>query len=119
MLITLFGIVNTLGLSVFERTRELGLLRAIGASRRQVRAMIRWEAVLISILGAVLGLVVGVVCGWLIVRALADEGLSQFTLPVGQLVLGMVAAAVAGVVAAIFPARRAAKIDVLVAIATD
>ena len=86
ILIALFGIVNTLGLSIFERIRELGLLRAVGATRRQLRSMIRWEAVIIAVLGAVLGLAVGVFFGWTIVRALASQGITEFTLPAGQLV---------------------------------
>lgn len=119
IVIALFGIVNTLSLSVFERTREIGLLRAVGGSKAQTRAMIRWEAVLISILGAAFGIVVGVLFGWLAVRALADEGLGTFSVPVAQLALGVAAAAIAGVVAAILPARRAARTDILRALAVD
>ncbi|HEX7146147.1 MAG TPA: FtsX-like permease family protein [Actinomycetota bacterium] len=119
ILIALFGIVNTLGLSIFERIRELGLLRAVGATRRQVRSMIRWEAVIIAVLGAVLGLAVGVFFGWTIVRALASQGITEFTLPAGQLVSFVLAAAIAGVLAAVLPGRRAAKIDVLRAITTE
>jgi putative ABC transport system permease protein len=119
ILIALFGIVNTLGLSIFERIRELGLLRAVGATRRQVRSMIRWEAVIIAVLGAVLGLAVGVFFGWTIVRALASQGISEFTLPAGQLVSFVVVAGLAGILAAVLPGRRAAKIDVLRAITTE
>ena len=119
VVIALFGIVNTLGLSIFERIRELGLLRAIGATRRQIRSMIRWEAVIIAVLGAVLGLAIGVFFGWTIVRALSSEGISEFTLPVGQLLAFVLAAAVAGILAAVLPGRRAAKIDVLRAITTE
>ena len=119
ILIALFGIVNTLGLSIFERIRELGLLRAVGATRRQLRSMIRWEAVIIAVLGAVLGLAVGVFFGWTIVRALASQGITEFTLPAGQLVSFVLAAAIAGVLAAVLPGRRAAKIDVLRAITTE
>jgi putative ABC transport system permease protein len=119
ILIALFGIVNTLGLSIFERIRELGLLRAIGATRAQLRSMIRWEAVIIAVLGAVLGLAIGVFFGWTIVRALSSEGISEFTLPVGQLLAFVLAAAVAGILAAVLPGRRAAKIDVLRAITTE
>src|SRR5690606_30269130 len=89
VVIALFGIVNTLSLSVLERTAELGLLRAVGATRRQVRAMVRWESVLIMILGALLGLGVGVAFGWVVVRSLASEGLGEFALPGGQLALGL------------------------------
>ena len=85
VIIALFGLVNTLGLSVFERTSELGLLRAVGASQRQIRAMVRWEAVLISTLGATLGLGIGSLFGWMLVRALANEGISRFTMPGTQL----------------------------------
>jgi putative ABC transport system permease protein len=119
VVIALFGIVNTLGLSIFERIRELGLLRAVGATRRQVRAMIRWEAVIIAVLGAVLGLAVGVFFGWTIVRALRSVGITEFALPGGQLVIFVVFAALAGVLAAVLPGRRAAKVDVLRAITTE
>ena len=104
IVIALFGIVNTLGLSIFERIRELGLLRAVGATRAQLRSMIRWEAVIIAVLGAVLGLAVGVFFGWTIVRALSSQGITEFTLPVGQLVAFVVAAALAGILAASCPA---------------
>jgi putative ABC transport system permease protein len=119
IVIALFGIVNTLALSVFERVRELGLLRAVGATRRQVRSMIRWEAVIISVLGAVLGMAVGVFFGWTMVRALASQGFGEFTVPGAQLVAYVLLAAVAGVLAAILPGRRAAKVDVLRAITTE
>jgi putative ABC transport system permease protein len=119
ILIALFGIVNTLGLSIFERIRELGLLRAVGATRRQLRSMIRWEAVIIAVLGAVLGLAVGVFFGWTIVRALRSQGITEFALPAGQLVAFVVAAGLAGILAAILPGRRAARIDVLRAITTE
>ena len=119
IVIALFGIVNTLALSVFERVRELGLLRAVGATRRQVRAMIRWEAVIISVLGAILGMLVGVFFGWTMVRALSSEGFRVFTVPGGQMVVYVLLAAVAGVLAAILPGRRAAKVDMLRAITTE
>jgi putative ABC transport system permease protein len=119
VLIALFGIVNTLGLSIFERIRELGLLRAVGATRGQLRAMIRWEAVIIAVLGAVLGLAVGVFFGWTIVRALRSVGITEFALPVGQLVVFVVFAALAGILAAVLPGRRAAKVDMLRAITTE
>ncbi|HEX2159986.1 MAG TPA: FtsX-like permease family protein [Actinomycetes bacterium] len=119
IVIALFGIVNTLGLSIFERIRELGLLRAVGATRSQLRSMIRWEAVIIAVLGAVLGLAVGVFFGWTIVRALSSQGITEFALPGGQLVLFVVAAGLAGILAAVLPGRRAARIDVLRAITTE
>jgi putative ABC transport system permease protein len=119
LIIALLGITNTLALSVFERTRELGLLRAVGMSRRQARSMIRWESVIIAVIGAVLGLVVGGFFGWALVSSLADEGISEFALPAGQLITYVIAAGVAGIVAAIPPARRAARLNVLEAIATE
>jgi len=117
VLIALFGITNTLSLSVLERVRELGLLRAVGATRRQVRSIVRWESVLIAVLGAVFGTAVGAVFGWMSVQALADQGVSTFAFPVGQVVLAVLAAAVAGTLAAVLPARRAARVDVLRALA--
>jgi len=118
VVISLFGIVNTLGLSIYERIHELGLLRAVGMSRRQVRRMVRVEAVIIAVLGAVLGLVVGVLFGWALQRALSDQGV-ELVIPVGQLIAMLVVAALLGVVAAIWPARRAARIDVLAAISYE
>ncbi|MGH2735405.1 MAG: ABC transporter permease, partial [Actinomycetota bacterium] len=119
LLIGVLGITNTLALSVFERTRELGLLRAVGMSRRQARAMVRWEAVIIAIIGALLGLAVGTFFGWALVQALADDGLSELAFPVGQLVTYVVLAGVAGVLAALPPARRAARLNVLQAISQE
>jgi putative ABC transport system permease protein len=117
--IALIGIANTLALSVFERTRELGLLRAVGMSRRQLRSSVRWESVIIAILGTLLGLVIGVFFGWAVVKALRDEGFEKFAPQAGQLILIVIAAGLAGVVAAYFPARRAAKLDVLRAVTTE
>jgi putative ABC transport system permease protein len=117
VIIALLGIVNTLALSVFERTRELGLLRAVGTTRRQVRAIVRWEAVIVAVLGALLGAVLGLVFGAALTRGLAGEGLSVLDVPAGRLGIYVVAAAFAGVLAAIGPARRAAKVDVLRAVA--
>lgn len=119
VVIAFIGIINTLALSVLERIRELGLLRAVGMTQRQLRAMIRWEAVIIASLGAVLGLLVGVFFGWTLVSALDDQGITEFALPVGSLLGMVIAAALVGVIAAIFPGRRAAKIDVLRAITTE
>jgi putative ABC transport system permease protein len=112
ILISIFGIANTLALSIHERTRELGMLRAIGMSRRQVRTMIRYEAVITAVIGAILGMVLGIVFATLIAQPLKDEG---FTLsyPIGSLALLLVFAAVVGVIAAIWPARRASRLDVL------
>jgi putative ABC transport system permease protein len=119
ILIALLGIVNTLALSVLERTRELGLLRAVGMSRRQVRAMVRWESVIIALLGGILGLGVGVFFGWILVTALADEGIEVFAVPGVQLVVFLVLAGLAGVLAAVLPARRAARMDVLRAVTVE
>lgn len=119
VLISAIGILNTLLLSVYERIRELGLLRAAGMSREQVRTMVRWEAVIISIMGTLAGLVIGVLFAWALVRALAEEGLRTFAIPTVQLVVVVVLAGMIGVVAAIVPARRAANLDVLQAIATE
>ena len=118
VIVSLFGIVNTLALSIHERTRELGLLRAVGMSRSQVRRMIRYEAVITALIGAMLGMVLGVVFAALVSRPLADQG---FTLsyPVPSLVLLLILAGMAGVVAAIGPARRASRIDVLEALAYE
>ncbi len=112
VVISLFGIANTLALSIHERTRELGMLRAIGMSRRQVRTMIRYEAVITALIGAILGMVLGVIFAALISQPLKDEG---FTLsyPIGSLIVLLVLAALAGVLAAIAPARRASRLDVL------
>ncbi len=112
ILVSLFGIANTLALSIHERTRELGMLRAIGMSRRQVRTMIRYEAVITALIGAILGMALGLVFAALISQPLEDEG---FTLsyPLGSLVLLLVLAAIAGVIAAIPPARRASRLNVL------
>ena len=118
VIVSLFGIVNTLALSIHERTRELGMLRAVGMSRRQVRTMVRYEAVITALIGAILGTVLGVVFAALVSRPLADEG---FTLsyPVGTLVALLVLAAIAGVLAAIGPAFRASRLDVLRALAYE
>ena len=117
VLIAVLGIINTLALSVVERTRELGLLRAVGLQRRQLRRMIRVESVVIAVYGAVLGIAVGVAFGWALVRALKGQGVTEFTLPYGRLVQVLIVAGLAGVLAAALPARRAARLDVLEAVA--
>jgi putative ABC transport system permease protein len=119
VVIALLGIVNTLALSVIERTREVGLLRAVGVSRRQLRRMVRLEAVVVAVLGAVLGIGMGLVFGVALQRAIADQGVDVLAVPWGQLVLFVVFAAIAGVLAAVLPARRAARLDVLNAIGTE
>jgi putative ABC transport system permease protein len=118
VIVSLFGIVNTLALSIHERTRELGMLRAVGMSRRQVRTMVRYEAVITALIGAILGTVLGVLMAALVSRPLADEG---FTLsyPIVTLIILLVLAALAGVIAAIGPARRASRLDVLRALAYE
>ncbi len=119
LLIALIGVVNTLLLSVYERTREIGLLLAVGETRRQLRRSISEESVIITLLGTVLGLVIGMCFAWALIRALADQHLNVFSIPVGQLVEFVVAAAVVGVLAALYPAFRASRLNVLEAIATD
>jgi putative ABC transport system permease protein len=118
VIISLFGIVNTLVLSIYERTRELGMLRAIGTSRRQVRRMIRYEAVITSLIGAVIGIVLGIIFALAIGEALKDDGFVT-SFPVGQLILLLVLGALAGVLAAILPARRASRLDVLESLAYE
>jgi putative ABC transport system permease protein len=112
VVVSLFGIVNTLALSVLERTRELGMLRAIGMTRRQVRRMVRHESVVTALIGATLGIGVGLFLAALATTALSGEGL-RFAVPVGSLAAFCVVAAVAGMLAAIGPARRAARLDPL------
>jgi putative ABC transport system permease protein len=118
VVIALLGITNTLALSIHERRRELGLLRAIGMSQSQVRTTVRYESVIIALFGTVLGLAVGVFFGWAMVGALKDQGITTFTVPGSTLAVVTVGGALAGVLAALTPARRAAKVDVLKAVAT-
>ncbi|MCU1344558.1 MAG: transporter substrate-binding protein [Acidimicrobiia bacterium] len=120
VLIALLGIANTLSLSIFERTRELGLLRAVGQSRRALRSTIRWESVIIALFGTVGGLGLGTFFGWGLVRAIdAQTGIGTFSPPITALVVVLGAASVAGVIAAVRPARRAARLNILDAIATS
>ncbi|WP_166350517.1 ABC transporter permease [Phytoactinopolyspora limicola] len=119
ILVAILGIVNTLALSVMERTREVGLLRAVGLSRRQLRTTIRLESIAIAVLGAVLGIGLGLGFGISLQRALADEGLASLDVPISQLVVFLVLAAVVGILAAVWPARRAARLNVLRAITTE
>jgi putative ABC transport system permease protein len=118
VIVALLGVINTLALSVHERTRELGMLRAVGMSRRQVRQMIRGESVITAGIGAVLGIVLGTLFALIVSRPLADSGF-VFTIPIVALIVVFVVAALAGVAAAIQPARRAAKVDVLRAVTTE
>jgi putative ABC transport system permease protein len=119
LLIAAIGIVNTLLLSVYERTREIGLLRAVGETRAQLRRSVAQESVIITLLGTFLGLAVGVVFAWALVHALADQHLDQFSVPFGQLIVFVVVAIIIGVLAALYPAFRASRLDVLEAIATE
>jgi len=119
VIIAILGVVNTLALSVIERTRELGLLRAVGMARRQMKRMIRVEAVIIAVFGGLLGLAVGAVFGIALQQALKSEGVSELTFPVIRLAVFLVVAALAGVLAALLPARRASRLNVLEAIATE
>ncbi len=118
IIIALFGIANTLGLSIIERRHELGLLRAVGMTRRQLRSSVRWESVIIALLGTILGLVIGVVFAWAMVSALSDQGIDKFSIAPAQLLVIVILAALFGVLAAAWPARRAAKLDVLDAISS-
>ncbi len=119
VIIAFIGIANTLALSIHERTREIGLLRAVGMGRRQVRSMIRWESVIIALLGTLIGIAIGFFFGWCVVAALHDQGITRFDPAIGTLFAIVVFAALSGIVAAVFPARRAAKLDVLRSIASE
>jgi putative ABC transport system permease protein len=119
VIIAILGIINTMALSVFERTREIGLLRAVGLSRRQLRRMITLESVQTSVFGSILGAALGLALGIVVQRGLVNEGLETLSIPWLQIVLVVVGAAVAGVLAAILPAWRAVRLDVLRAISTE
>ncbi|MEO5680882.1 MAG: FtsX-like permease family protein [Acidimicrobiales bacterium] len=119
VVIAVIGIINTLALSVLERTRELGLLRAVGMQRRQVKRMVRTESVIVAVLGGFVGLAVGVALGAAFVRSLADDGIDKLGLPVGQLLAALVFAGLAGVLAALYPASKAARMDVLRAVTVE
>jgi putative ABC transport system permease protein len=118
LLISAFGIVNTLTLAVHERTRELGVLRAVGMTRREVRRLVRYESVITALLGAALGLVLGLFFAFVVTRALADEGIG-FSVPVGQVLVFVAFATLLGVLAAILPARRASRLDVVAAVSYE
>jgi putative ABC transport system permease protein len=119
VIIAVIGIANTLALSIYERTRELGLLRAVGTTRGQLRSIVRSEALIISLFGTLEGLALGMVFGWAIVAAMHSQGISQLSIPVAQLLVVAVLAGAAGVVAAIAPSRRAARLNVLQAVTTE
>jgi putative ABC transport system permease protein len=115
VIVSLFGMLNTLVLSVFERTRELGMLRAVGMTRRQARRMVRHESVITALIGAALGLPLGIMLAAAVTHALGRYGVT-FSLPVASLVIFTVAAMIAGILAAIAPARRASRLNVLEAL---
>lgn len=119
VVIALFSIANSIALSVHERTGELGLLRAVGMTRAQTRATVRLESFLVAVLGTGLGLLVGTFFGWSIGVALRDQGLSRFNVPIVSLLVITLLALAGGIVAAMRPSRRAAKLDVLRAIAAE
>jgi putative ABC transport system permease protein len=119
VIIALIGIVNTLMLSVFERTHEIGLLRAVGMKRRQVRVMIRSESVILAVFGAIIGIVVGTALGAAFAGSLQQQGITDVVIPGSSLAIFLVLSVVLGLGAASWPARRAARLDVLRAIATD
>ena len=116
--IAVVGIVITLLLSVFERTREIGLLRAVGMTRSQVRMTVRWESVITSLYGAVVGVILGIVMGAVLIGVLAEGGLGAFRLPITGTVIILLLSFIIGVLASIYPARRATKVDVMRAIAS-
>jgi putative ABC transport system permease protein len=115
VIVSLVGIINTLVLTIFERTRELGMLRAVGMTRRQVRMMIRYESIVTALMGAALGIAVGVFLAALVTHALSDQGVA-FAIPWLQLVYFVIAAIIVGILAAVIPARRAARLNVLQAL---
>jgi putative ABC transport system permease protein len=119
IVIALMGISNTLSLAIHERRRELGLLRAVGQSRAQSRSMMRWESVVTALLGTVLGVLLGAFLGWAVVTGAGSAALAVFTLPAAQLAVFLVVGAFAGVLAGLRPARRAARLDILNAIAAE
>jgi putative ABC transport system permease protein len=119
IVIAVLGITNTLALSVIERTREVGLLRAIGLGRRQLRRMVRLESIAISLLGALLGVAMGVAFGVVLQRAVANQGVDVLSIPWLQLAAFVALSVVVGSLAAVFPARRAARLNVLDAITTE
>ena len=119
VVIALFSIANSMSLSIYERTRELGLLRAVGMTRHQTRAAVRWESVLIALLGTGLGVLVGMFLGWSISITIRDSGLGTFTVPWTSLLIVALLAVLGAVIATIRPARRAARLDILHAIATE
>jgi putative ABC transport system permease protein len=119
VIVAILGLVNTLVLSVVERGRELALLRAVGATRRQLRTVVRRESVLMALLGALIGVALGTLAGVALSRALVEEGITIVQVPTASLVIYLVVAAAVGVIAAVGPAQRASKVDVLRAITAE
>ena len=119
VIIAIFGVINTLALSIIERTREIGMLRAVGMLRKQVRTMIRWESIVISFFGAFTGVTLGLILGVALQRLLVNDGITELAIPWTLIVVVLVATAIVGVLAAVWPARRAANLDVLMAIRTE
>jgi putative ABC transport system permease protein len=119
IIIAMIGVANTLSLSIHERTRELGLLRAVGMARNQIRSAIRWEAVLIAVLGTLVGLALGLVASFVMIKALEGFGLTTFAIPIGAMLIQVVLAAGLAVLASWLSGRRAAKLDILQAIAHE
>ena len=119
VVIAVFGITNTLALSIFERTREIGLLRAVGMNRGQIRRMIRWEAIIVAIIGTILGIIVGLFFGVVVTAALESQGIDRLSIPLAQILGMMIFGVIAGLLSAIIPARRAAKLNILEAIAYE
>jgi putative ABC transport system permease protein len=118
VIISIFGIVNSLVLSIFERTREIGMLRAIGLSRGQTRLLVGYESVITSVIGGILGTIVGIFFGYVMSKGLEDQGI-QFSVPVVQVIIFLLVSAVVGVVAAVLPARRASRVKVLEALSYE
>jgi putative ABC transport system permease protein len=119
VIIALFGITNTLALSVFERTREIGLLRAVGMTRRQVQRTVFWEAIMVAVIGAVLGILVGLFFGVVVTAALASQGIDELSIPFATIIALVIAGAIVGLIAAIFPAIRASRLNILESIAYE
>ncbi|MDO8266005.1 MAG: FtsX-like permease family protein [Candidatus Saccharibacteria bacterium] len=119
IIIAVLGITNTLMLSISERTKEIGMLRAIGMTRKQVRKMVRYESIIIALFGAVLGVTMGAFFAWAVLKALESEGISGYTFPLSQIIIYFILSIIAGIFAAAWPARKAARMDILKAIYHD
>ncbi|MGK0227240.1 MAG: putative ABC transport system permease protein, partial [Thermoproteota archaeon] len=118
IVVAFIGIVNTMALSILERTREIGLLRAIGTSRRQLRSMVRWEAIIVGVFGAMLGVILGIIIGYAAVTAIPDSFISVVSIPWTYAIIFTIVGGVLGMFAAVLPARRAARMNVLDAISS-